>query len=152
MLIMHWLKTRVRNQKFRRIRAFTLLEALVTLSVSCLIILLFTNTYQDTVHAVRGQLFVLQFENKLKHQQAQAITRAETRSLSATNHVVKMNDQVLETPKETLFSDFNITFKENGNIKSIKAAKIIITLPYEGDKQIIYQLQLGSGQYKKTTS
>ena len=152
MLIMHWLKTRVRNQKFRQIRAFTLLEALVTLSVSCLIILLFTNTYQDTVHAVRGQLFVLQFENKLKHQQAQAITRSETRSLSATNHVVKMNDQVLETPKETLFSDFNITFKENGNIKSIKTAKIIITLPYESNKQIIYQLQLGSGQYKKTTS
>lgn len=152
MLIMHWLKTRVRNQKFRQIRAFTLLESLVTLSVSCLIILLFTNTYQDTLHRVRGQLYVLQFENKLKHQQAQAITRAETRSLSATNHVVKMNGQVLETPKETLFSDFNITFKENGNIKSIKAAKIVITLPYEGDKQLIYQLQLGSGQYKKTTS
>ena len=152
MLIMHWLKTRVRNQKFRQIRAFTLLEALVTLSVSCLIILLFTNTYHDMLHRVRGQLYVLQFENKLKHQQAQAITRAETRSLSATNHVVKMNGQVLETPKETLFSDFNITFKENGNIKSIKMAKIIITLPYEGNKQLIYQLQLGSGQYKKTTS
>lgn len=152
MLIMHWLKTRVRNQKFRQIRAFTLLESLVTLSVSCLIILLFTNTYQDTLHAVRGQLFVLQFESKLKHQQAQAITRAETRSLSATDYVVKMNGQVLDTPKETLFSDFNITFKENGNIKSIKSAKIIITLPYEGNKQVIYQLQLGSGQYKKTTS
>ncbi|PCS05641.1 competence protein ComGD [Lactococcus piscium] len=125
---------------------------MVTLSISCSIILLFTNTYQDTLHAVRGQLFVLQFESTLKHQQAQAITRAETRSLSATDHVVKMNGQVLDTPKETLFSDFNITFKENGNIKSIKSAKIIITLPYEGNKQVIYQLQLGSGQYKKTTS
>ena len=152
MLIMHWLKPRVRNQKFRQIRAFTLLESLVTLSVSCLIILLFTNTYQDMLHRVRGQLYVLQFENKLKHQQAQAITRAETRSLSATNHVVKMNGQVLETPKETLFSDFNITFKENGNIKSIKTAKIVISLPYEWNKQLIYQLLLGSGQYKKTTS
>lgn len=152
MLTMHWLKIKVRNQKFQQIRAFTLLEAVVTLFVSCLIILLFTNTYQDIVHALRGQLFVLQFESKLKYQQSQAITRAETRSLSATNHVVKINGQVLDTPKETLFSDFNITFKENGNIKSIKAAKIVITLPYEGNKQLIYQLQLGSGQYKKTTS
>ena len=88
----------------------------------------------------------------LKNQQAQAVTNAEPRSLSSFKGVVKVNGVRQPVPKETTFSDFEVTFKENGNIQSIKDAKIVISLPYESEKQITYQLQLGSGQYKKTTS
>jgi competence protein ComGD len=129
-----------------------LLETLLTLAVACLITGVFSITFQKTAHVIRGQLFVLQFENTLKQQQIQAITKAEPRSLSSTNGSVMVNGAALPVPKETIFSDFVITFKENGNIQSIKNAKIVITLPYEADKQITYQLQLGSGQYKKTTN
>lgn len=134
------------------IRAFTLLESLLTLSVTCFLILTFSVTFQKTVHVIRGELFVLQFEMILKNQQTQAVTNAESRGLSALNGIVKVNGANQPVPKETQFSDFDITFKENGNLQSIKEAKIVISLPYEGGKQITYQLQLGSGQYKKTTS
>lgn len=139
-----------RNLAISQIRAFTLLESLLTLAITCLLILLFSTTFQNTVHVIRGELFVLQFESILKNQQAQAVTGAVSRSLSASNGNVLVNGAVLHVPAETQFSDFEIVFKETGNIQSIKAAKIVIHLPFEGGKQITYQLQLGSGQYKKT--
>ena len=132
------------------IRAFTLLESLLTLSVTCFLILMFSVTFQKTVHVIRGELFVMEFEMMLRNQQAQAVTSAVPRSLSASNGTVKVNGANQPVPKETQFSDFDITFNKNGNLQSIKQAKIVISLPYEGDKQVTYQLQLGSGQYKKT--
>ena len=134
------------------IRAFTLFESLLTLTLTCFVVLMFSATLQKTVHIIRGELFVLQFEMILKNQQAQAVTNAEPRSLSSFKGVVKVNGVRQPVPKETTFLDFEVTFKENGNIQSIKDAKIVISLPYESEKQITYQLQLGSGQYKKTTS
>ncbi|GFH42457.1 competence protein [Lactococcus hodotermopsidis] len=134
-----------------QINAFTLLETLLTLSISCFLILLFSVTFQKTVHVVRGEIFVLQFENILKNQQAQAVTKAEMRSLSSSNGIVMVDGADLHVPKETQFSDFSIAFKENGNLQSIRSAKIVIFLPYEG-KEVTYQLQLGSGQYRKTTN
>ena len=74
------------------------------------------------------------------------------RTISATDNVISLNGELLIVPLETIFSDFNITFKANGNIQSIKRAKIVVQLPYHNNKTITYQLQLGSGLYKKTTS
>lgn len=139
-----------RNHVRSRISAFTLLETLLTLSVTCFLILIVSITFQKTVHIARGELFVLEFEMILKDQQAQAITNAESKSLSAINGTVKLNGVKLQVPKETQFSDFDITFKSNGNIQSLKEAKIVITLPYENETKISYQLQIGSGQYQKT--
>ncbi|GFH41123.1 competence protein [Lactococcus insecticola] len=135
-----------------QIRAFTLLESLLTLAVTSFLILIFSVTFQKTVHVIRGEIFVLQFENILKNQQTQAVTNAEVRSLSASDGTVFVNGAKYHVPSETLFSDFSIAFKENGNIQSIKQAKIVISLPFENDKKISYQLQLGSGQYRKTSS
>ena len=132
------------------IRAFTLLESLLTLSVTCFVIMMFSVTFQKTIHVIRGELFVLEFEMMLKNQQAQAVTSAAPRSLSAVNGTVKINGANQPVPEETQFSDFDITFNKNGNLQSIKQAKIVIALPYEGGRQVTYQLQLGSGQYKKT--
>ena len=132
------------------IRAFTLLESLLTLSVTCFVILIFSVTFQKTAHVIRGELFILEFEMMLKNQQAQAVTSAAPRSLSAVNGTVKINGANQPVPEETQFSDFDITFNKNGNLQSIKQAKIVIALPYEGGRQVTYQLQLGSGQYKKT--
>lgn len=144
------LKIRVKVRKFQRISAFTLLETLLVLAITCSIILLFEAKFQQTIHVVRGELFVLEFENKLKQQQSQAITKAEARKITAINNVIQINGEGLLVPEETIFSDFDITFKANGNIQSIKRAKIVIRLPYHGDQTISYQLQLGSGLYKKT--
>lgn len=141
-----------RKHVILQIKAFTLLESLLTLAIACGLVVLFSASFQKTVHVIRGELFVLQFERLLKNQQAQAITNAEVRSLSAVNGSVFVNGSAIHVPKETQFSDFEVKFKASGNIQSIKAAKIVISLPYEGAKCVTYQLQLGSGQYQKTTS
>ena len=152
MRIMKQLKIKERLQRFRQIRGFTVLETLLVLTITCSFIILFETSFRQTVHLIRGELFVLEFENKLKHQQSQALTRAEVRTISATDNVISLNGELLIVPLETIFSDFNITFKANGNIQSIKRAKIVVQLPYHNNKTITYQLQLGSGLYKKTTS
>jgi competence protein ComGD len=59
----------------------------------------------------------------LKNQQAQAVTSAAPRSLSAVNGTVKINGTNQPVPEETQFSDFDITFNKNGNLQSIKEAK-----------------------------
>jgi competence protein ComGD len=142
----------MKNLKSLHFEAFTMFEAMLTLAITVMVIGIFSLTFQKAVHVVRGELFVLEFENILKNQQVQAVTTSEAKSLSASNGVVTVNGEVLQTPEETSFSDFSITFNPNGNLQSISDAKIVITLPWEADKQITYQLQLGSGQYKKTTS
>ena len=120
-------RTQQNHVKFQA-RAFTLLESLLTLSVTCFLILVVSVAFQKTVHVARGELFVLEFETILKDQQAQAITTARSRRLASVNGIVKLN----------------------GTIQSLKEAKIVITLPYESGAKISYQLQIGSGQYKKT--
>lgn len=50
------------------IRAFTLFESLLTLTLTCFVVLMFSATLQKTVHIIRGELFVLQFEMILKNQ------------------------------------------------------------------------------------
>lgn len=152
MRIMKQLKIRVKVLKSQRISGFTLFETLLVLAITCSIILLFETKFQQTIHIIRGELFVLEFENKLKQQQSLAITKAEDRKITAINNMIQINGEGLLVPEETIFSDFDITFKANGNIQSIKRAKIVIRLPYHGDQTISYQLQLGSGLYKKTRS
>lgn len=152
MRIMKQLKIKEKRQRFQQTRGFTVFESLLVLTITCSFIILFETNFRQTVHIIRGELFVLEFENKLKHQQSQAITRAEVRKISATNNVISLNGEVLLVPKETIFSDFDITFNPNGNIQSIKRAKIVVQLPYHDNQTITYQLQLGSGLYKKTTS
>ncbi len=142
-------RTQQNHVKFQA-RAFTLLESLLTLSVTCFLILVVSVAFQKTVHVAPGELFVLEFETILKDQQAQAITTARSRRLASVNGIVKLNGTKLQVPNETKFSDFDITFNANGNIQSLKEAKIVITLPYESGAKISYQLQIGSGQYKKT--
>lgn len=136
MRIMKQPKIKVKAPKIRQSDAFTMLETLLVLAITCSIILLFESTFQKTIHIIRGELFVLEFENKLKQQQSQALTRAEIRRLTATNNVIKINGEELLVPQETIFSDFDITFKENGNIQSIKRAKIVIQLPYHNHQTI----------------
>jgi competence protein ComGD len=53
--------------------------------------MMFSVTFQKTIHVIRGEYFVLEFEMMLKNQQAQAVTSAAPRSLSAVNGTVKIN-------------------------------------------------------------
>ncbi|MDR0198984.1 MAG: type II secretion system GspH family protein [Streptococcaceae bacterium] len=118
------------------IRAFTLLESLLVLAISSFLLLLFAGGGMTVVHTVRSILFLAQFENDYKSAQIQA----------ESTHQMK----AFTLPKETdevRFSGTTITFDAQGNNSSLK--KLVFTLPYV-HQTVSYQLEMGSGKYRKT--
>lgn len=130
-----------------QIRSFTLLETLLVLGISSFIIVLFSFSMGKTVKIVKGELFVSQFENIYKNSQFRASAFREETILSAQGQQLKSGRDVIEVPEEAEISDFSIKFDKYGNNSSLK--KIMIYLPDES-KTVIYQLEIGSGKYKKT--
>lgn len=139
------------KQKFVNfpIRAFTLFETLLVLSVTSFLTLIFSSALTQTVHLVRGELFVLQFENDFKNTQEDAAFLEKSELLSFQNSVLKVEDETVKLPKEVQMTDFSIQFDAKGENSSLK--KIRIFLPYAA-KTVTYQLEMGSGKYKKTIS
>jgi competence protein ComGD len=129
------------------IKAFTILESLLVLAITSFVIILFSLTIGNTVHIVRGELFVAQFENSYKHTQLQAAATNQEKVFSASKRTLTAGDTIVEVPKEAELSSFSVKFDPRGNNSSMK--KMTIKLPYQ-QKSITYQLEMGSGKYKKT--
>ncbi|WP_213536859.1 competence type IV pilus minor pilin ComGD [Lactococcus nasutitermitis] len=139
-------KIRERQQKLQ-IRAFTLVESLLVLGITSFVIIVFSSSLLQTIHIVRGELFVLRFENLYQNAQEDAGLLGENETILAKNKSLFCENEKIEVPDEVQFNDFNITFNEKGENSSLK--KIQLNLPYE-NKKIIYQLEMGSGKYKKS--
>jgi competence protein ComGD len=136
------------NNAKSAIRAFTLLETLLVLAISSFVIIMFTVTVDNTIHIVRGELFVAQFEHSYKHTQFQAAATNQALTFSAANRILMVGeDAEIEVPEEAELNDFSVKFDAQGNNSSLK--KITLKLPYER-KSVTYQLEMGSGKYKKT--
>ncbi|MFC4652899.1 competence type IV pilus minor pilin ComGD [Lactococcus nasutitermitis] len=130
-----------------QIRAFTLVESLLVLGITSFVIIVFSSSLLQTIHIVRGELFVLRFENLYQNAQEDAGLLGENETILAKNKSLFCENEKIEVPDEVQFNDFNITFNEKGENSSLK--KIQLNLPYE-NKKIIYQLEMGSGKYKKS--
>lgn len=129
------------------IRAFTLLESLLVLMITSFVLLLFTGSITKIVHVVRGELFVVQFENNYKNVQFLATATRQPQLLSASGNKLICGNKMNSIPPEVRIDAFSIKFDEKGNNSSLK--KLNIFLPFE-QKTISYQLEMGSGKYKKT--
>lgn len=129
------------------IRAFTLLESLLVLMITSFVLLLFTGSITKIVHVVRGELFVVQFENNYKNVQFLATATRQPQLLSASGNKLIYGNKTNSIPPEVRIDAFSIKFDEKGNNSSLK--KLNIFLPFE-QKTISYQLEMGSGKYKKT--
>ena len=130
-----------------QIKAFTLLETLLVLMITSFLILLFSGTIGNTIHIIRGELFIARFENSYKNVQFQASADAQTLVFSASDQVLTVGAETVAIPEEAKVTDFSVKFDKYGNNSSLK--KIIISLPYES-KTVSYQMEMGSGKYKKT--
>ena len=130
-----------------QIRAFTLIESLLVLAITSFIIVLFSTSLSNVVHLVRGELFVAQFEQLYKNTQFQAAATGQKQALAVTSGQLSYLGKQLKVPTEVDFTPFSVKFDEAGNNSSLQ--KIKIYLPYE-HKNVVYQLEIGSGKYKKT--
>lgn len=128
------------------IRAFTLLESLLVLLIVSFITLFFSAELTQTVHLFKGELFVLQFENLYKMSQENAALQSSSENLESKNGKLIYENKEIDIPKEVEMAEFLIKFDEKGENSSLQ--KIKVYLPYE-KKTILYQMEMGSGKYKK---
>lgn len=139
--------TRIKmNSAISMIRAFTLLESLLVLLIVSFITLFFSAELTQTVHLFKGELFVLQFENLYKISQENAALQSSSKNLESKNGKLIYENKEIDIPKEVEMAEFLIKFDEKGENSSLQ--KIKVYLPYE-KKTILYQMEMGSGKYKK---
>lgn len=127
-----------------QIKAFTLLESLLTLSVTCFILLTLTGGITSVYHKVSETLFLINFENLYRDtQQLSVISRKElvltVDSSNISNHVSE-----LAVPNTIRVEPQTIIFNKNGGNSSL--SKISFKL---SDRKVSYQLYLGNGNFKK---
>jgi competence protein ComGD len=131
------------------IKAFTLLESLLVLLIISFIAISFSLELRQTVHLFKGELFILQFEDFYKRSQEDAALLQKSENLVAKNQVLSCEDKKITIPKEVEVTDFLVKFDVKGENSSLQ--KLTIYLPYE-KKFINYQLEIGSGKFKKKVS
>lgn len=134
-------------QKLRskQVEGFTLIEALLTLSVITFLTLATSGSIKTIFNQVQNQLFFVTFEQVYR----------ETQRLSASREketVLRITDRYLENPlgrypvpdTVTLEQERQLVFNQAGGNSSL--AKIVFKT---SEGRVIYQLYLGSGQYQK---
>ena len=128
------------------VRAFTLLESLVVLGITSFVILLFSGGLAGTVHLIKGELFVLEFERAYQRAQADAGLMGQAEVLAVKNQVLICENEKIDLPKEVRCQDFRVVFNGAGENSTLQ--KLVLTLPYE-KQTVIYQMEMGSGKYRK---
>lgn len=134
-------------QKLRskHVEGFTLIEALLTLSVITFLTLATSGSIKTIFNQVQNQLFFVTFEQVYR----------ETQRLSASREketVLRITDRYLENPlgrypvpdTVVLEKEQQLVFNQSGGNSSL--AKIVFKASGE---RVTYQLYLGSGQYQK---
>ncbi|MDR0298651.1 MAG: type II secretion system GspH family protein [Streptococcaceae bacterium] len=137
----------LKKLKKKSCSGFTLLETLLVLSITLFLVTMFSFTMTKSVHIVRGELFVAEFEEQYKNTQLRASAFRKELEFSASGNKLIAGGQVIKIPEEVKVDNFKIKFDKYGNNSSL--AKLRLHLPCE-TKTISYQLEMGSGKYKKT--
>ncbi|WP_067193754.1 competence type IV pilus minor pilin ComGD [Streptococcus sp. DD10] len=132
-------------RKFQ-VKAFTLLESLVTLFVVSFLVLALSGGVQQTFSKVQEQLFLLEFEHFYKESQQLAASSQTKVNLQFSKSEISNSVSSLAVPDSVAPpAGLIIDFDRAGGNSSLK--KISFDLP---DKQVHYQLFLGNGKFKKT--
>ncbi|MFK4966007.1 competence type IV pilus minor pilin ComGD [Lactococcus garvieae] len=129
-----------------RIKALTLLESLLVLFICSFVIFLFSGSVKQSVRIARAEIFILQFERLYKDTQRMAGLKGQQQTLGASDGALYSQEEMVKVPEEAEINDFSITFDQKSGNSSLQ--KITIFLPYQ-KKTISYQLEIGSGKYKK---
>ena len=140
------MSTKMHKLRETRLRAFTLLESLLTLFVISFLAISLSGSVQTVFRSVQTEIFLWEFEHLYKESQQLAAGHQEAVSLKIDKSEISNGYQTLAIPKGIdPIDEMQVTFDKAGGNSSL--AKIGFTT---GDRTISYQLYLGSGRYKKT--
>ena len=129
-----------------RVRAFTLLESLLTLAVTSTLLLLLSGSVKSSFESVEQQLFFTEFEHFYTESQKLSLASQTPVQLNINRSGISNGYQHLSLPAGVRVSeDKIIRFDKAGGNSSL--AKIV----FETKKnKISYQLYMGNGKFKKT--
>ena len=127
------------------IRAFTLLESLVTLAVVAFLTLSLSGSVTGIFQQVETNLFYLRFEYLYRDSQRLAASNVE---LQLAKDKISNGKSSLVIPKNIhLDKGQTLVFDAKGGNSSLTKIR------FSSDKEVVtYQLNMGSGKYKKTVS
>lgn len=128
-----------------QIRAFSLLESLVTLAVTAFLVLSLSGGVGQIFKQVEEELFFLSFEHLYRDSQKLAASQQKQLTLSLSQQEISNGQTSLALPATvTLDQPLKLTFNQAGGNSSL--AKIRFQA---SDKEVTYQLYIGSGRYQK---
>ena len=130
------------------VRAFTLLDSLLTLFITSFVVASLTISLNHVFKQVEETLFFMDFERMYLETQTLAATKGQEISLQLTEQSVTNGYQELVLPSTVSFQGSQtLVFDREGGNSSL--AKLVFRT---NDKDVRYQIYLGSGKYKKTES
>ena len=130
------------------IRAFTLLESLVTLAVVAFLTLSLSGSVTGIFQQVETNLFYLRFEYLYRDSQRLAAAEGSNVELQLAKDKISNGKSSLVIPKNIhLDKGQTLVFDAKGGNSSLTKIR------FSSDKEVVtYQLNMGSGKYKKTVS
>ena len=132
--------------KNKTVSAFTLLESLLTLGISCFIIMMLSGSLNGIFQNVEEKIFFLSFENLYCDTQKLANARQQSLTLTVSQEEVSTDFSAVKLPPSVkVDKTYQVNFDKAGGNSSL--AKLTFQT---SDKEFNYQLYLGSGKYKKT--
>ena len=139
------LNIRTRLQQ-SRLKAFSLMESLLTLVLVSFLTLSLSGTVQDVFRKSQETLFFLSFEQVYVDSQKLALSTRQDIFLELEGHQVSNGYQELNLPASIqLVQPQTLHFQETGGNSSLAKVQF-----QSSDGLVTYQLYLGSGRYKKT--
>ncbi|MGT2907967.1 competence type IV pilus minor pilin ComGD [Streptococcus dentiloxodontae] len=131
-----------------RIRAFTLLESLVTLAVIVFLTMILSGSVSSLYGQVEENIFLIRFEYLYRDSQRLAAAKGETVSLAISKTAISNGYDSLAIPQNIhIDKEQTLTFDNKGGNSSLSK------INFSTDQEVVtYQLYMGSGKFKKTVS
>ena len=129
-----------------RVSAFTLLESLVVLLITSFTVIALSASVSQVFKSIEEELFYLSFEQLYRDTQKLSCVKQEKMTLHISEAIISNGVSEINIPDLVQVpKDYTIHFNQSGGNSSL--SKVIFkTL----DKEVSYQLYIGSGNYKKT--
>ena len=131
-----------------QIKAFTLLESLLTLGIVSLACWLLSGSIYQAFDQVEEKLFFSEFERVYQETQKMSIGREEKGILTIDQKGVRSPYQELSLPEGVqLIKESQIVFNGAGGNSSLTK------IQFQTEKEVVtYQLAIGNGKIKKSTT
>nr|WP_245335150.1 competence type IV pilus minor pilin ComGD [Streptococcus oricebi] len=128
------------------IKAFTLFESLLTLSLMTFVLLVLSGSVRASFDQVESQIFLLEFEHFYRESQKLSVTGQEGLTLRISQGEISNGYSRLSVPKSVkVLEDLDLHFDQAGGNSSLEKIR------FQTQEGIVnYQLFIGNGKIKKT--